>query len=138
MAGSLKNGVTCQPSLSLACIMFVYRITSCSQVTVFFFFLLFPHCYLPYITLIYRFPHKPWCLQYISFENTAGKGEIAHIEQFLPFPQCFVPVWRTFCHFHQIQNCRLQILSVRKSLKFVVWERVKYFEYILTCCLQML
>ena len=22
-------------------------------------------------------------------ENTVGKGEIAHYEQFLPFPQCF-------------------------------------------------
>ena len=30
-----------------------------------------------------------------------------------------------FCHFHQIRNCRLQDLSVWKSLKFVVWERVK-------------
>ena len=24
-----------------------------------------------------------------KFENTVGKGEIAHYEQFLPFPQCF-------------------------------------------------
>ena len=23
-------------------------------------------------------------------ENTVGKGEIAHNEQFLPFPQCFL------------------------------------------------
>ena len=28
-------------------------------------------------------------LQYNSFENTAGKGEIARNEQFLLFPQCF-------------------------------------------------
>ena len=26
------------------------------------------------------------CLQYKSFENTMGKGEIAHYEQFLLFP----------------------------------------------------
>ena len=26
------------------------------------------------------------CLQYKSFENTVGKGEIAHNEQFLLFP----------------------------------------------------
>ena len=64
------------------------------------------------------------CLQYRSFENTVGKGEIAHNKQFLLFPQCFLPVWRTFCHLHQIQNCRQQTLSVRKSLKFAVWERV--------------
>ena len=36
------------------------------------------------------------------FENTVGKGEIARNEQFLPFPQCFLPVWISFCHFRQI------------------------------------
>ena len=36
------------------------------------------------------------------FENTVGKGEIACNEQFLLFPQCFLPVWITFCHFGQI------------------------------------
>ena len=65
------------------------------------------------------------CLQYKSFENTVCKGEIARNEQFLLCPQCFLPVWTTFCHFHQIYYCRLQILSVSKSIKFVVWERVK-------------
>ena len=36
----------------------------------------------------------------LNFENTEGKGEIARDEQFLPLPQCFLPIWRTFCHFH--------------------------------------
>ena len=49
------------------------------------------------------------------FENTVGKGEIARNEQFLLFPQCFLPVWITFCHFRQIWNCRLQTLSLEKS-----------------------
>ena len=40
-------------------------------------------------------------LQYKSFENTMGKGEIARYEQFLLFPQCFLPIWRTSCYFHQ-------------------------------------
>ena len=71
------------------------------------------------------FPNKPWFLHYKSFENTVGKGEIVHNEQFLLFPQCFLPFRRTFYHFHQIGNCRLQSLSVLKSLKFVVWDRVK-------------
>ena len=66
------------------------------------------------------------CLQYKYFENTEGKGEIACNEQFLLFPQCFLPVWRTSYHFYyQIWNCCLQTLSVWNSLKFVVWERVK-------------
>ena len=56
----------------------------------------------------------------MSFENTVGKGEIARNEQFLLFPRCFLPVLKTFCHFLQIWNCRLQTLSVWKSLKFVV------------------
>ena len=53
-----------------------------------------------------------------------GKGEIAHNEQFLLFPQCFLPIWRTFCHFHQNRNCCLQSLSIWKSQEFVIWERV--------------
>ena len=36
------------------------------------------------------------------FENTVGIGEIARNEQFLLFPQCFLPVWITFFHFCQI------------------------------------
>ena len=39
---------------------------------------------------------------YKCFENTVGKGEIAHYEQFLFFPQCFLLVLRTFCHLYQI------------------------------------
>ena len=53
-----------------------------------------------------------------------GKGEIAHNEQFLLFPQCFLTIWRTFCDLHQIWNCLLQTLWFWTSLKFVVWERV--------------
>ena len=64
------------------------------------------------------------CLQYKSSGNTVGKGEIALNEQFLLFLQCFLPIRRTFCHFHKILNCCLQTLSVWKSLKFLIWERV--------------
>ena len=38
-------------------------------------------------------------LQYKSLK-TLGKGEIAHNEQFLLFPQFFLPTWRTFCQSH--------------------------------------
>ena len=74
------------------------------------------------------FPHNDAFLTPLGnkpFENTEGKGEIAHYEQFLLFPQCFLPIWITLCHCHQFWNCCLQTLSVWKSLKFVVWERVK-------------
>ena len=46
--------------------------------------------------------HVFTCLQYKSLENTVGKGEIAHNEQYLLFPQCFLPFWITFRQFHQI------------------------------------
>ena len=42
------------------------------------------------------------CLQYKPSENTVGKGEIARNEQFLLFPHCFLPVWRSSCHFYKI------------------------------------
>ena len=76
------------------------------------------------------------CLQYKSFEDSVGKGEIAHNEQFLLFLQFFLPLWRAFCHFQRIWNFCLQTLSVWKSLKFVVWERVKSYQHhrcICTC-----
>ena len=65
------------------------------------------------------------CLQYKSWENTVETGKHAHNEQFLLFPQCFLPVWRTFCHFCRIWNYRLQTLSVWKSLQFVVGKEFK-------------
>ena len=54
------------------------------------------------------------CLLYKPFENPVGKGEIARNEQFLLFPQCFLPVWRVFFHYHQIKNCCLQSLSLEE------------------------
>ena len=44
---------------------------------------------------------------------------------FFLFPLCFQPCYITACHFPQIEYCCLRTLSVWKSLKFVVWERVK-------------
>ena len=40
------------------------------------------------------------CLQYKSLETTFGKGELVRNEQFLLFPQCFLPFWRLLCIFH--------------------------------------
>ena len=47
-----------------------------------------------------------------------------------PFPTVISPIWRNFCHFHQIWNVRLQTLSVWMSLKCVVWERAN----VSSCC----
>ena len=56
-----------------------------------------------------------------------GKGEIACNEQFLLFPQCFLPIWGSLCHLRKIWNCRLHTLSIWKSKNFVVLERVNCF-----------
>ena len=43
------------------------------------------------------FPKKPLLLTISStgLENTVGKEEIDHNEQYLFFPQCFLTFWRT-------------------------------------------
>ena len=60
------------------------------------------------------------------FWKHCGKMRNCLLWAFLLFPQCFLPVLRAFCLFHQIWNCCLQTLCVWKSLKFVVLERVKW------------
>ena len=78
-----------------------------SATRVFFFFLFNP------------FPNMPWFLHVCdsSLSKTLGDEKIAHNEQFLLLPQCFFSILRTFFHFYQISNCRLQTLSLWKSLK---------------------
>ena len=78
------------------------------------------------------FPNKPWFLHVCSTSllKTAWVKKKLLNKQFLFFPQCFLPVWKLFCHFHQIWNCRLQTFSVWKSLKFVFWERFKLLSAI--------
>ena len=57
----------------------------------------------------------PCFLQYKSFENSVGKGETVRNDQFLLFPQCFLPLWRIFRHLHDNNNRRLKTLSVWKN-----------------------
>ena len=67
-------------------------------------------------TVHYTFPKQALvftCLQYKSFENTVGKGEIDRNKQFLLFPQCFE---------FKIVVCKL--FQFEESLKFVIWQRV--------------
>ena len=66
---------------------------------------------------------------YMSAVNE-GRGEIARNEQFLLLPQCFLAVWKTFCHFHQIWSHCLQTLSIWEHQKFIIWERIKDISYL--------
>ena len=55
------------------------------------------------------------------FENTVGKGEIARYEQFLLYPQCFLPVKRTYYFFHsnlKLSSADYFILDLSKILSF--------------------
>ena len=55
------------------------------------------------------------CLQYNkSFENTVGKEEIAHNEQFLLFPQCFLPIWRTLLFTSNLKLSSANSLSLEE------------------------
>ena len=65
------------------------------------------------------------CLRYKSFENTVGKGEIARNEQFLLFPQCFLPIEERSAIFIKFEIVICRLFQFWKSPKFVVWERVK-------------
>ena len=47
-----------------------------------------------FVVYPYLFPKQAvvfMILQYKSIENTVEKGEIAHDQKFLHFPQCFLP-----------------------------------------------
>ena len=81
-------------------------------------------------------------LQYKPFENTWEKEKLQVTSNLSFSPQCFLPVWRIFSNFHQILNCRLQALSVWKSLRVVVWERVNPFSnkpwFVRVCCTSLL
>ena len=77
------------------------------------------------------FANKPWFSHvcYTSLLKTLQEKEKLLITSNFSFSQCFVPFWEISCHFHQVQNCLLQTLSVWKSQKFIVWERVNSLSH---------
>ena len=92
---------------------FVFRYNSCLDVTE---------------IVLNPFPNKPWFLRVCStslLKTLWEKEKLLIISNFYFSRSVFYPFLRIFCHFLKIWNCRLQTLSVWKSLKFVVWERVK-------------
>ena len=71
------------------------------------------------------------CLQYLPFENTVGKREIARNEQFLLFPSFLYAFSELSPILVKFKNCRLQTLSIWNSLNCVLWERVKTVKQLL-------
>ena len=88
-------------------------------------FLLFPKCFQRPST---SRSYKRWIVwQRAGMINRTfrANGKTSITRSKISITRSKIPVWITFCRFHQNKNCRLQTLSVWKSLKFVVWERVK-------------
>ena len=80
------------------------------------------------------FPNKPWfvCVCSKSLLKTLWKKEKFFVTSNFSFFKHFLTCQRIFSHFHQIQNCRLQSISVWKNRKIVIWERVKFtVKYVL-------
>ena len=71
-------------------------------------------------TCINSFPHNDtfWRQWETSLLKTLWEKEKLLVTSNFSFSHnVFYHFWRTFCHFRQIWNCRLQTLSVWKSLK---------------------
>ena len=67
------------------------------------------------------------CLQYKSFENTVGNGEVARSEQFSFSHSVLCPFDEHPATCIKFKNCHLQTPSC-KCLKFVVCERVNWHQ----------
>ena len=60
------------------------------------------------------------CLQFKTFENNVGNGEIARNEQFLLFPQCFFYLYGEL----PALFIKLKIVACKLFQFEKVWERV--------------
>ena len=80
------------------------------------------------------FLNKPWFSRVCSrglCKTLWEKGEIARNEQFLLFPQCFIPFRRTYCPFHQIQNFIYLLSSLRLIDQYTICGILKTFKVLL-------
>ena len=74
------------------------------------------------------FSNKSWFLRVCStslLKTMWEKEKLLVTNNFFFSHGVFLSILSTFRHFYQIWNFRLQTLSVWKTPKFVVWERVK-------------
>ena len=88
------------------------------------------------------FPNKPWFLCVCSTSHLKTQWEKEKLlltSNFSFFHSVFYAFGDISAIFIKFQNCHKETLSVWKSVKFVVWERVKVpsFGQHRICCLQM-
>ena len=65
------------------------------------------------------------CMQYCLLKNTVGKGKSLVTSDLSFFHIVFYILVQPLAIFIIFENCRWQILSVWKSMKLVVWEKIK-------------
>ena len=76
--------------------------------------------------IINPFPNKPWFLRVCStslLKTLWEKEKLLVTSNFSFSLSVFYPFVELFVIFIKIQNCRLQTLSVWKTLKFAVWGK---------------
>ena len=96
-------------------------------------------------TLFNLFPNKPWFLHVYSTSNLKTpreKEKLLVTSNFSFFRGVFYLFRELSAIFNKFEICCLQTLSVWKSLKSVVWERVKIgsmiYLHVLCCDLHVL
>ena len=66
------------------------------------------------------------------FENTVGKGEIAHNKQFLLFPNCFVSFCKTFSIFNKLRIVVLNSFSLEEFKIFPFGKELNIYQIMQT------
>ena len=85
--------------------------------------------------LYYPFPKQPLflfvcvCSTNLLKKKKHKKGEIACNKQYLLFPRCFLPFWRTFCHFHRETTVDPFLQNFAKGLESQQRPTRKVFVY---------
>ena len=77
--------------------------------------------------VFHPFPNNPWFLRVFStspLKTLREKEKLLVTSNFSFSHSVFYPFGKLSAIFIYFKNCRLQTLSIWKSLKFVVWERV--------------
>ena len=63
----------------------------------------------------------------VFWKHFGEKEKLLITTIFFMLPQCFLPFYGTPCSFYAIWNCRLQTLTVWKSLEFVFGKGVTLY-----------
>ena len=83
-------------------------------------------------------PNKPWLLRVCGtslLKTLRRKEKLLIISNFSFSHSVYYPLGELSAIFIKSKNCRLQALSIWKSLQFVVWERVKDYTTCNSSCI---